>query len=249
MRNALVCRISLHGLMPVAAALALMSLPAAGADQAGELAVTYFAVAERGDPDFNTTGCCIFANDMVRDALGPSTLPLLNPFYRQPHGRGYVVHDVNGAGEITWWTPGPTVVRTGTGIAPLPIRNHRFFPPNGQGQDNAHGFQTAIFKGVLHLPASEAVSFRVGADDVAFVYIDNALIADLGGVHPRVDLPVVTKVLAAGDHCLTLFYADLYRFEAELFFSIETSDVTLSSAPDATNSATTSPGSCLVPIV
>jgi hypothetical protein len=154
------------------------------AAQASELAVTYFTVVDRGDPDFHTTGCCVFTRQLVQSTLGPGGLPLLNPAYGRAGSNAYVVHDVNEAGEITWWVPSSTVTPTGSGIATMPIANDRLFPPNGTGPNNLHGFQTAIFKGILHVPRSEEVHFLIGADDAVFVYLDGALLADLGGVHP-----------------------------------------------------------------
>lgn len=230
------------------AAFTLALLAASATGQAGELAVTYFTVVERGDPDFNTTGCCVFTQHLVQPMLGPNGSPLLDPAYSGFNPSRYVVHDVNRSGEITWWTPGPTVAPTGFGLATMPVENDRFFPPSGKGPDNLHGFQTAVFKGILHVPAAEPVHFRIGADDVAFLYLEGALVADLGGVHPRVNLPVVTKVLQPGDYCLALFYADLYPDHAKLFFSVDTADVTVAAAPDVQGQVPVSPTTCTVPI-
>jgi hypothetical protein len=226
----------------MAAATALLAMSA----QAGELAATYFTVVEQGDPDFNTRGCCVFTRHLVQSTLGPNALPLLDPAYSQPVRSYYVVHDVNEAGEITWWTPGATVTATGTGISPMPIANDRLFPPNGTGPDNAHGFQTAILRGILNVPRSEPVRFTIGADDAAFLYLDGALVADLGGIHPRINLPVVTEVLQPGDHCLALFYADLYPDHPALFFSIETSDVAITARAAAETPP--EPAGCALPV-
>lgn len=218
---------------------------AAGAAAAGELAVSYFTAVERGDPDFHTTGCCVFPKHLVQATLGPGGLPLLSAEYGSGD-KGYVVHDVNRFGEIAWWTPGPTIASTGFGVAALPIENEHFFPPNGVGPDNAHGFQTAIFRGILHVSAAGQVQFRVGADDVAFVYLDGALVADVGGVHPRVTLPVVSQLLQPGDYCLALFYADLYPDHAKLSFAIDTPGIIVTAADDRT--AATTPARCSVPV-
>lgn len=234
-------------MMIVSLAASVMTLPPVATASAGELAVSYFTAVVRGDPDFNTTGCCVFPKHLVQPALGPSGWPLLNAAYGEGGGSRYVVHDVNRFGEVTWCTPGPTIVETGFAVATLPFASVEFFPPNGQGRDNYHGFQTAIFRGILHVPRTEAVSFRIGADDVAFLYLDGALVADLGGVHPRVDLPVVTQVLQPGDYCLALFYADLYPDNAKLFFSIDTDDVSVTAAESGDRTAT-SPARCAVPV-
>jgi fibro-slime domain-containing protein len=208
-------------------AAALLAAPTAlggGPAHAAELAVTYFTVAALGDPDFRTP-CCVFVRNMVLPTLGPHRLPLLNPGFIGSNS--YTIHDLNAAGEITWWSPGPTIAATGTGLTRLPIDNGHFFPPNGTGADNLHGFQTAVFRGVLHIRAAGPVSFKVAADDAAFVYVDGELVADLGGVHPAITLPVVTKTLAPRDYCLEIFYADLFPTRAELRFSVETPNVTV----------------------
>jgi hypothetical protein len=215
----------------LAAALALTLASLGRPGHAGELSVSYFTIAAKGDPD-TTTPCCVVVRDLVRPTLGTHGLPVLNPDFSAGGNRKYVVHDVNGDGEITWWTPGPTVTPTGTGSARLPIDNTTFFPPNGTGRDNSHGFQTAIFRGVIHIPVTESVTFKVGADDAAFVYLDGALVADLGGVHSLAYLPVLSKTVEPGDHCLEIFYADLYPTQAQLRFSVETPDVTVSQVPE-----------------
>jgi hypothetical protein len=213
---------------------------------ANSLDVTYFSVVEDGDPDFNTTACCLEADQLVEPMLGPNGLPVLNRFYGISGTSSYVVHDVNNDGEIGWWTPGTTIKFTGAGLALLPIQYSTFFPPNGSGTGDLAGFQTAVFHGVLHLPQKEAVKFTLGVNDVAFVYIDGVLVADIGGVRQRVDSPIVTNVLPAGDHCFALFYADNYPLHAELTFSIDTPDVTAqpsSKAPTEVES-----DQCSVPI-
>ena len=93
------------------------------------------------------------------------------------------------------------------------------------------------------------MKFRIGADDATFLYLNGNLVADLGGVRPRQDLPVVTATLPAGDYCLSLFYADLYPEHAELLFSVDTGDVTVMSAPElAGREVQSSPAGCAVPI-
>ncbi len=70
-------------------------------------------------------------------------MPLVSPEYNagaSAHGR-YALHDIDEHGEITWWTPGPTVTPTGSGRATLPIDRRSFFPPNGSGPNNLNGFQ------------------------------------------------------------------------------------------------------------
>lgn len=231
----------------VVPAFFLLSLHAYAAPYAAQVSVSYFLVAAQGDPDFRTARCCFTATDIVQPMLGPQGLPLLSAAHAPGSGAAYIVHDVNETGEIAWWTPGPTVRATGTATASLPFENRRFFPPNGAGADDRHGFQTAVLRGVIHIPLAEPVSFRIGADDAAFLYVDGVLLADLGGIHPRRNLPQRTRTLAAGDHCFVLFYADLLPVQAQLFFAVDTPDAIVS-ATSAGASAEPLAAACNVPV-
>ncbi len=93
------------------------------------------------------------------------------------------------------------------------------------------------------------MKFGIGADDAAFLYLNGNLVADLGGVHPQRNLPIITETLPAGDYCLTLFYVDLYPDHASLFFSVDTGDVSVTSVPELAGSEVqSSPAGCQVPI-
>jgi fibro-slime domain-containing protein len=101
------------------------------------------------------------------------------------------------------------VTQTGTGTITLPYSNGSFFPPNGTGTNDANGFQAAAFSTVLSVPSAETISFNIGADDVAFVYLDGRIVCDLGGVHPDSAGTCTSGSLTASNHTLELFYADI----------------------------------------
>jgi fibro-slime domain-containing protein len=188
------------------------------------LTANYFKVAS-GDPDFQTQ-CCSTVSDLVLSSLGPDGLPVLNPATTNP----FTINDLTGAGgnEINWWRAADHVA---TGTVVVPIHDSHMFPPDGSdpsGNDSA-GFLTAIFTGTLSLPTASTVTFHLGADDDAFLFVDGLLVDSLGGVHADVSLPVSTSLLTAGDHSLTLFYADRYQTQAQLDFSLDTAGVTLHS--------------------
>jgi fibro-slime domain-containing protein len=140
---------------------------------------------------------------------------------------------VTASGEITWWSPalnkggaGGTsdVTKTSTGTITLPYANGSFYPPDGTGPNDGSGFQAAVFSTTLNVPSQESIS--VGADDVAFVYLDGSIVCDLGGVHGDSPGSCTSGTLDAGDHTLELFFADLENTGSALTFDVTTAGVT-----------------------
>lgn len=202
---------------------------------ADSLGVTYFTLAH-GDADTGGSFCCSTFSNEVLGTLGPDGLPVYNSAYGGP-----TLHDVNGNGELTWWSPAGSagggnanVTQTGTGTLTLPLSLSNFYPPNGGGPNDGNGYQTAIFKGTLNVPSNESITFTLGADDDAIVAIDNTVVDQLGGVHSITDAPVTTAMIGAGSHTLTIFYADRDQTQAALDFSLQTQGVTLGVPEPAT---------------
>lgn len=228
-------------LLMVGAALALAAISA----RAGTITMsaTYYTIAET-DQDMNHLAGGVFTNE-VQNNLGPDGLPVLNTatygctsgcFTATP-----LPADLTSTGEITWWSPSlnnggaggvSDVVETGTGTITLPYSNGGFYPPNGTGTNDANGFQAAVFSTVLDVPTAESISFTVGADDVAFVYLNGTIVCDLGGVHANSPGTCTSGTLAAGDNTLEVFYSDLEQTGAALTFNVTTSNVT--GAPPST---------------
>lgn len=212
----------------LAGALLMASIGGSQAMAATTLNVTYYTIAG-GDPDTGSGFCCGTFSNEVNPTLGLDGLPVYNPGYGGP-----ALNDVNLNGELTWWSPAGSpgggnanVTQTGTGVVTLPINFTTFFPPNGGGSNDTNSFQTAIFKGVLHVPVAESVSFNLGSDDDAFLALNNTIVDQNGGVHALATAPVVTSVLAPGFYDLTLFFADRDQTQAQLQFGINTAGVTL----------------------
>ena len=200
------------------------------------MSATYYTIAE-GDQDMNHLASGVFNNE-VQNTLGTDGLPILNTtafgctsgcFTNTPFPA-----DLTGSGEITWWSPalnnggaGGTsdVTQTSTGTITLPYANGSFYPPNGGGPNDAPGFQAAVFSTTLDVPSAESISFNVGADDVAFVYLDGSIVCDLGGVHGDSPGTCTSGTLTAGDHTLELFYADLENTGAALTFDVTTAGI------------------------
>lgn len=229
---------------PVALAALALSPFAASAGTV-TMSVTYYTIAEN-DRDMVHLAQGIFNNE-VQSSLGPHGLPVLNTaaygcvsgcFTNLP-----LPADLTASGEITWWSPAlnnggsgavSDVVETGTGTITLPYAHTQFYPPNGSGPNDTSGFQAAVFSTTLSVPSAGPITFTIGADDVAFMYLDGTIVCDLGGVHGSTPLTCTSGALSAGSHTLQLFYSDLNPPNATLNFSITTSGITGTPVPPGT---------------
>ncbi len=225
------------------------------AANAQTLTATWYTVSS-SDPDrpFPYSGGAVYSNEVLA-ALGPNGLPEFNSSYPGP-----AIHDLYNSGgveQIAWWSPAhdSNVTETGTSTITLPLNypctssSNCIFPPNGGGTQDAGtaGYQAATFSGTLSPKTSETVSFSVGADDVAFVYLNGEIVCDLGGVHPDTPGTCTTGMLTAGtSNSLEIFYADLRPAAAALNFSLVTTNVTVCPAgttgPSCTPTTGGSPG-------
>jgi fibro-slime domain-containing protein len=208
-------------------AASAVATPQARASVISYLGVTYYTVAP--NTDFGNQAINGFVSNDVQSTLGPDGLPLYNAGYGGP-----ALHDVNAKGELTWWSPADNadVAVTGVSTVALPISNGSFYPVNGTGTNDTSAFLTAKFTGVFNLTSAQQVTFGLGADDDAYLYIDNTLVSDLGGIHPDIQAPVTSAILTAGRHTIDLFYADRQQTNAAFNFSLESSDVTVSPVPE-----------------
>ena len=231
-----------RNLIPLMTAATMALAPFSARAGVITVSATYFTIAEN-DQDMNHLAPGVFDNE-VQSQLGPDGLPILNT---ATYGctsncfpNTHLPADLTASGEITWWSPnlnngGPggtsDVVETGTGTITLPYSNLAFFPPNGTGSNDASGFQAAVFSTTLVVPSAESISFNVGADDVAFVYLDGNIVCDLGGVHGDSSGSCTSGMLTAGDHTLELFYADIHVVAAALTFNVTTTGITSTPEP------------------
>jgi hypothetical protein len=183
---------------------------------------TYYVMSP-SDPDTGSSYCCSVSNNEVTTTLGVDGLPVYNAGYGGP-----TLHDVNVNGELTWWSPSfnADVTETGTGQITLPFNDSNMYPPGGTGSNDANGFETAVFTGVLHVATSGDVTFDMGSDDDSILALNNTVIDQVGGVHSVTDPGSVTEDLAAGNYNLTLFYADRDQTQAVLDFSVTGATVT-----------------------
>ena len=217
----------------------LLGLAPLGAAQANTLSIDYYTIGEH-DADANHLATGVFHNE-VQNSIGGDDLPVLNttafgcsvgcfPTTGAPQ-------DVTAGGEITYWSPalntggaGGTsdVTFTGTQTVALPFNvPQNFFPPNGTGSSDSNGFQAAKLFGTLDAPTTETINFSIGADDMAFAYLDGQVVCDLGGVHASTTGTCTAGFpISAGSHSLEVFFVDINNVQSGLSFDVSTEGVT-----------------------
>lgn len=222
--------IFLRSLVAIGAFAFAAAAPAAHA--ADMLTINYFTIAET-DRDANHLAGGTFDNE-VMDTLGPAGLPVLNT---AANGGVGLPSDIDANGEITYWSPslnngGPSghsdVSFTSSATVTLPFSvPQNFFPPNGTGPNDANGFQAATLTGNLDAPTTEQISFSIGADDMAFAFLDGHEVCDLGGVHSATAGTCVSPFdISAGTHKLAVFFVDINQVQSGLVFDVITTGVT-----------------------
>ncbi len=209
------------------------ALPRASANS---VKITYYTLAWN-DPDADNLSFGSVSNE-VQNTLGPDGLPVLNtPAYGCTSGcfslpKGPT--NLTASGEITYWDPAlnPYVTETGTATVSLPFNvPSNFFPPDGTGVADGYpyGYQAAVLSGDLIVPAhtTETISFNIGADDMAFAFLNGQVVCDLGGVHGDTAGTCVSPMtLTTGTYNLEVFYTDINQTQAAFTFGINTSGIT-----------------------
>jgi hypothetical protein len=219
------------------------------AAHANTLTIDYYTIAE-SDKDANHLAGGVFDNE-VQNALGPQGLPVLNtPAYgctSNCYNPAGAPTDVLADGQITYWSPtlnngghGGSSDVTFTGSAPVTLPFNvpfNFFPPNGTGSSDYNGFQAATLSGTLFAPTAESISFTVGADDMAFAYLDGQVVCDLGGVHADTAGTCTTTTVGVGNHSLEVFFVDINNVQSGLTFGVQTTGIVTSSVPEPASMA------------
>lgn len=204
-------------------ALCVLMMSAAGPVHAlpvaGTMTGNYFTVLN--DPDFNQHQ---LTSVTVGSQLGPGGLPV----FATSAPLNTTVNDLNGNGEITWWSPSQNANVTAssipTSVVNIPLDTPMFAPAPGVGSGpspNNMGFLTAHFTATV-ISAQPTLFAYLGSDDDAFLYIDNQLVSQIGGVHGFNFAPVASFA-SAGAHTLDLFYADREQSVGRLFFVLSDS--------------------------
>lgn len=227
---------SLRALVLPAVVLAL-ALPFGAAHAENTLTIDYYTIGS-SDRDANHLGFGTVDNE-VQQTLGPNGLPVLNVPAFGCSSNCFTItpapSDVLSTGEITYWSPtlnngGPggasDVTHTSSAIVTLPFNvPANFFPPDGTGSGNggSNGYQAATLSGMINVPSTELISFSIGADDMAFAFLDGSKVCDLGGVHASATGTCVTPFeIAAGTHTLQVFFVDINQVQSGLSFDVAT---------------------------
>ena len=211
----------LLGWLAAAASVAFIHSPAL----ASAVDVTYYTLTSANQDTGGTiTGV---VKGLVKSTLGPDGLPV--------ESTPGTFKDVNAAGELLWWTPnsvsGTPWVLAGTSHAypstvTLPFNITSNFFPNGSSGPNGGtvGYTSAELTGSFVTPAGGSVTFNLGSDDDAWVFVDGKLVVDNGGIHSFANTPTVVSGLAPGTNTIDVFFDERHVSQAGLFFN---ADVTI----------------------
>ena len=204
----------------IAASIGALAFTAAPAEAGpvSSLTATFYTLApnhpdvERGIDGKAVTG-------LVNPTLSAGGLPTVSAFGSSYSGPSGPITDVNGAGELQWWTPhGGLVSLVGSSTVSLPYDEHLF--PNGSS-DGADGYSSARLDGTFSLPSAGSITINLGSDDDGWVFIDGKLVVDNGGVHADLVAPTLSDIIGAGTHTLSVFYADRHTVQSQLTFSAD----------------------------
>lgn len=211
-------------LSTAAAALALACVGTAPAHASSLTLTTYTLSANNPDVEHGIDGVTV--TGLVNSTL-TGGLPTVSAFGASYGGPSGPITDVNGMGQLQWWTPGaftsgPTSVKTvalpyDSGSGFFPIVMGVTAPNNGP----PYGYMSATLQGSFSIPTPGSITLDLGSDDDAWVFIDGNLVDDNGGVHGDIVLPTTTDPLSAGTHTIDVFFADRHTVQAQLTFNAD----------------------------
>ncbi len=163
---------------------------------------------------------------LVQSTLGPNGLPVAtNLAMTRVAGSGNIQDIDPNTNEILWWTTGRTGDRTvlfeKTQSDPTPFTMLQNFFPDGQ-TSNAWGFRAVRWSGSFFITQNEIASLTMAlqADDDAWVFINNTLAVDNGGVKAigHVSNLLGTSMVQAGWNTIDIFFADRNQVQSGIGF-------------------------------
>ncbi len=214
--------------------IGIAALAALGSAQASALTLNgtlrdFKIYTEGGHVDFENA-CCGDDHNIVTSTLGPDGKPVYanNPASWSTHGQAAFDQWYNDVAGVNISHP-YSITLDNTGHPDVyTYDNSSFFPldgvagPNGETQVSGHNFGfTYELNSAFTYKAGQNFTFT-GDDDV-FVYINNALVIDLGGVHAAESRTVHLDDLgltANNNYTMNVFFAE--RHTTESHFRIDT---------------------------
>jgi fibro-slime domain-containing protein len=216
-----------------ALALGIAALPVRA-----DLTGNYYTVAHGQNPDFENGIDGTTVTGLVESTLGADGLPVASA--KGLSGAGVAsgpITDVNASNEILWWTPGQDgVAFEKTQTDATPISHPSNFFPDGQST-NSNFYRTVHWTGTFDGSQNGgSLTVSLKADDDAFLFLDNQLLLDNGGVK-AFDSSLVTSTvtgLTPGLHTVDLFFADRHEVQSAIEFD---ANVTLNAIPEVPGAA------------
>lgn len=198
-------------------AFAFTAAPAEAGPVSSLTATFYTLASTHPDAEHGIDGMAV--TGLVNSTLSASGLPTVSAFGASYSGPSGPITDVNGAGELQWWTPhGGIVSLVGSSTVSLPYDEHLF--PNGSS-DGSDGYTSARLDGTFSLPSAGSITINLGSDDDGWVFVDGKLVVDNGGVHADLVAPTMTDIIGAGTHTLSVFFADRHTVQSQFTFSAD----------------------------
>lgn len=203
---------------------ALVASTALAAPAAAQMNAQFYTVPQ-DNRDFGGQRVTGVIANAVQDHLGPTDRPIANANLN--------AQDVDPVtGELLWWQPGNLASSFVTSTNSY--SNDNFYPDNtatNTGSDQNGFFRTAIFSGTFSTLAPGSYSFSLGSDDDAYLFVDDNLVAQLGGVHSAATTSYDVD-LTEGQHGFQLFYADRQPTGAVLNFALPANVTSTTAVPE-----------------
>ena len=112
---------------------------------------------------------------LVNATLSSGGLPTVSVFGADYSGPSGPITDVNGAGELQWWTAhGGIVSFASSSTVTLPFSQHLFPPPTFSFNGPPVGYTSARLDGSFNLPSAGSITINLGSDDDGWVFVDGS---------------------------------------------------------------------------
>ena len=98
-----------------------------------------------------------------------------------------------------------------------------FFPVD-EGLQGDPLYFAVHWETTIIVPASGNYTFDLGSDDDSWVYIDDEMVCDLGGIH-GMDISSYTVYIEEGEHELNIYFAERHRVQSGFYFEFIEEDI------------------------